>query len=98
VIEPDRDQISADDPVDDCARLHQIWKARTNLDVEIISYNDACADKILQPFHQCRLSRSQHRRDRQLAPIMVLLTQAAEISRTKPIEHTRQGQHPSPTI
>src|SRR6266478_9252407 len=58
VIEPDRDQISARDPVDDRARLHQNWNARTNVDVEIISRNDACADRFLQPFHQCHLSGS----------------------------------------
>src|SRR5262249_9582954 len=56
------------------------------------------ADRFLQPFHQCRFSRSEHRRDWQLAPITVLLAQQAEISRTDAIEHTRHGQRPSPPI
>src|SRR5207237_1401850 len=60
--------------------------------------DDACADRFLQPFHQCRLSGSEHRRDRQLAPIIILLAQPAEISRADPIEHTRHGQRPPPPI
>src|SRR5437762_3655202 len=98
VIEPERDQISPHDPVDDCARLYQIWNARTNIGVEIIWPDDASPDRLLQPFRQCHLSRSEHRRDRQLAPITVLLPQPAEISRADAIEHTRHGQRPPPPI
>src|SRR4029079_9956601 len=45
-----------------------------------------------------RLSGRQHRRDRQLASIMILLTQAAEISRADSIEYARHRQRPSPPI
>src|SRR5256885_1589982 len=37
VIEPDRDQISAHDPVDDCARLHQIWQERAHFTLEFLT-------------------------------------------------------------
>ena len=45
---------------------------------------DASTDRFLQPFRQYRLPRSEHRRYRQLAPIMVLLSQPAEITRADP--------------
>src|SRR5262249_35413435 len=51
----------------------------------------------LQPFRQCRLPRSEHRRDWQLAPIMVLLSQPAETSRADSFEHAGQRQSAPPT-
>src|SRR5262249_16849132 len=86
------------DPVDDCARLNQIWNARTNARVEIILRDDASTGCFLQPFRQCRLSRNEHRRYRQLAPIMVLLAQPAEITGADSFEHARQGQSAPPAI
>src|SRR5437773_2490467 len=37
IIESDRDQISAHDPVDDCARLHQIWQQRAHFTLEFLT-------------------------------------------------------------
>src|SRR5262249_31611082 len=76
----------------------QIWNAGTNVGVEIILRDDASACRVLQPFRQRRLSRREHRRYRQLAPITVLLAQPAEITGADSFEHARQGQCPSPPI
>ena len=35
VIEPERDQISAHDPVDDCARLHQFNELRPDISLKL---------------------------------------------------------------
>src|SRR4029077_5293034 len=41
VIEPDREQISAHDPVYDCARLHQFVELRPDLSLKLFVGNDS---------------------------------------------------------
>src|SRR5262249_25552958 len=78
--------------------FHQIWNARTNVGVEIILRDNASARRVLQPFRQCRLSRSEHRRDRQFAPITALLAQPTEMTGADSFQRARQRQSAPPAI
>src|SRR5262249_27230392 len=58
----------------------------------------SCAHRSLKPFRQSRLPGSEHRRDRQFSPIMLLLAQTAEITGTDSFEHAGQAQRALPAV